>query len=177
MGADQSRLTPEDIDELESISYFSAKEIKSLFHRFQKLDRNGSGVLTSNDFQFIPELSMNPLCHRIIAVLDEAGNEQVNFKMFVKAMSIFTGKAKEEEKVKFAFKIFDVDGDNVISNEDLFHVLKLMCGNNISDEQLQVIVDSTIKDSTDGKNVIKLADFDKIFNKDDFVGQMTMKFY
>ena len=42
-------------------SAVNAKEIKKLYARFQRLDRSNSGVLTTADFQLIPELSMNPL--------------------------------------------------------------------------------------------------------------------
>jgi hypothetical protein len=35
--------------------------------------------LTTADFQLLPELSMNPLCHRIIAVIDKEKRDQVLF--------------------------------------------------------------------------------------------------
>mgnify|MGYP000455481131 CR=1 FL=1 len=40
--------------------------------------------------------------------------------------------------------MYDVNGDGFISNGDLFHVLKAMVGNNLSDVQLQQLVDRTI---------------------------------
>ena len=118
---------------------------------------------------------MNPLCHRIIAVFDESGTDQVNFRMFVKAMSVFSRKAKADEKLKFAFTIFDVDQDKRISNEDLFHILKLMCGTNISDESLQKIVDATI-DEVGKQGVIKEDGFGTLFNNLNFKSQMTLNF-
>jgi Ca2+-binding EF-hand superfamily protein len=53
-------------------------------------------------------------------------------------------EAKVEEKMLFTFKIYDVDGDGFISNADLYKVLKAMVGNNLSDTQLQQLVDRTI---------------------------------
>lgn len=43
-----------------------------------------------------------------------------------------------------AFKIYDIDKDGFIGNGELFQVLKTMVGNNLTDKQLQQIVDKTI---------------------------------
>ena len=43
-----------------------------------------------------------------------------------------------------AFKIYDIDRDGYISNEELFQVLKMMVGDNLKDLQIQQIVDKTI---------------------------------
>ena len=43
-----------------------------------------------------------------------------------------------------AFKVYDIDQDGFISNGELFQVLKTMVGNNLTDKQLQQIVDKTI---------------------------------
>lgn len=59
-----------------------------------------------------------------------------------------------------AFKVYDIDGDGYISNQDLFAVLKMMVGSNLTDVQLQQIVDKTINEADidkDGK--ISFAEF------------------
>lgn len=43
-----------------------------------------------------------------------------------------------------AFRIYDIDQDGFISNGELFQVLKTMVGNNLTEKQLQEIVDKTI---------------------------------
>ena len=43
-----------------------------------------------------------------------------------------------------AFRIYDIDQDGFISNGELFQVLKTMVGCNLTDKQLQEIVDKTI---------------------------------
>ena len=57
---------------------------------------------------------------------------------------IFVSKDNFEAKLKFAFRIYDINSDGFISNKELFTVLKSMCGNNLEDKQLQQIVDKTI---------------------------------
>ena len=44
----------------------SKSQIRSLWIRFQELDREKKGHLTKQDFERIPELQTNPLCDRII---------------------------------------------------------------------------------------------------------------
>lgn len=50
----------------------------------------------------------------------------------------------KESKLRFAFRIYDMDNDGYISNGELYQVLKMMVGNNLKDTQLQQIVDKTI---------------------------------
>ncbi len=47
----------------------------------------------------------------------------------------------EEHKLDFAFNIYDVNKDGFISNGDLYSVMKMMVGDNLSPEQLQQLVD------------------------------------
>ena len=60
-----------------------------------------------------------------------------SFKEFIEGISQFSVKGEKEAKLKFAFKIYDMDRDGFISNTELFQVLKMMVGNNLKDTQLQ----------------------------------------
>ena len=56
---------------------------------------------------------------------------------FINGLAALSTGADEREKLKFAFKIYDIDEDGFISNGDLFKILKIMVGNNLTDRQLQ----------------------------------------
>jgi Ca2+-binding EF-hand superfamily protein len=43
-----------------------------------------------------------------------------------------------------AFAIYDMDNDGYLSNGDLFKCLKMLVGDNLSDVQVQQLVDRTI---------------------------------
>lgn len=81
-----------------------------------------------------------------------------------------------------AFRIYDVDEDGYISREDLFTVLKMMVGNNIPDEQLQQIVDTTIKEARNPElegsreNCISRQEFDKVLENTDVESKMSIRF-
>ncbi|XP_004747779.1 calcineurin subunit B type 2 [Mustela nigripes] len=128
----------------EICSHFSSDEIKRLSKRFKKLDLDRSGSLSVEEFVSLPELHQNPLVQRVVDVFDTDGNGEVNFKEFILGTSQFSVRGDEEEKLRFAFSIYDIDKDGYISNGELFQVLKLMVGDNLEDWQLQQLVDKTI---------------------------------
>ena len=123
---------------------FDAEEIRRLGKRFRKLDLDNSGTLSVEEFMSLPELQRNPLVKRVIEILDEDGNGEVDFKEFIQGVSQFSVKGDKMSKLKFAFKIYDIDNDGYISNGELFQFLK-MISSNLKDAQLQQIVDKTIQ--------------------------------
>ena len=89
-------------------------------------------------------MAQNPLVKRVIAVLDKNKDGNISFLEFVQGLNSLSAGASSEEKLRFAFKIYDINGDGFISNWELFTVLKMMVGNNLNDVQLQQLVDRTI---------------------------------
>eukprot|EP01006_Ploeotia_vitrea_P037975 TRINITY_DN66191_c5_g1_i1.p1 TRINITY_DN66191_c5_g1~~TRINITY_DN66191_c5_g1_i1.p1 ORF type:complete len:179 (-),score=94.94 TRINITY_DN66191_c5_g1_i1:206-742(-) len=175
MGANTSQLTSEEVEDLAANSPYSASDIKKLYKRFSALDRNHSGTLSTDEFQLIPELSMNPLCHRIIALFDVDGTDRVNFEQFVRTLSVFHPSTPPEVKRKFAFKIYDVDGDGLVSERDLFAVLKLLVGSNLDDDQLHLIVHKTMQDlDVNHDGGCSEQEFSKVISKEQYESVMTI---
>lgn len=80
-----------------------------------------------------------PRSFSMIAIFDEDGGGDVDFQEFVSGLSAFSSKGNKEEKLRFAFKVYDIDRDGYISNGELFIVLKMMVGSNLKDQQLQQV--------------------------------------
>ena len=57
-------------------------------------------------------------------VLDNDDSGEIDFKEFVEGMSKFSSKAEKEDKLRFAFRIYDIDNDGFISNGELFQVIQ-----------------------------------------------------
>lgn len=139
---------------------FDSEEIKRLGKRFKKLDIDGSGSLSKEEFMQIHDLQQNPLVQRVIDLFDSDGNGEVDFKEFINGISQFSVKGDKQAKLKFAFKVYDMDRDGYISNGELFAVLKMMVGSNLKDTQLQQIVDKTIINADkDGDGKINYEEF------------------
>ena len=112
---------------------------------------------------------------RLIAIFDEDGGGDVDFQEFVSGLSAFSSKGNKEQKLQFAFKVYDIDRDGYISNGELFIVLKMMVGSNLKDQQLQQIVDKTIMEADldrDGK--ISFEEFTKMVENTDVSMSMTL---
>jgi len=65
---------------MEMCSNFDAYELRRLARRFKKLDLDGSGSLSVDEFMSLPELQQNPLVQRVIDIFDSDGNGEVDFK-------------------------------------------------------------------------------------------------
>ncbi|XP_049632080.1 calcineurin subunit B type 2 [Suncus etruscus] len=142
---------------------FSQQEIKRLSQSFKKLDLDNSGALSTKEFLSIPELRNNPLVKRVIDIFDVDGNGEVDFQEFIQGTSQFCVKGEEEQKMKFAFSIYDLDNDGYISNGELFQVLKMMVGSNLKSWQLQQLVDKTIIIlDQDGDGKISFEEFSSV---------------
>eukprot|EP00003_Mantamonas_plastica_P031393 TRINITY_DN813_c0_g2_i3.p1 TRINITY_DN813_c0_g2~~TRINITY_DN813_c0_g2_i3.p1 ORF type:complete len:231 (+),score=77.82 TRINITY_DN813_c0_g2_i3:289-981(+) len=177
MGNGQSNLTQEELEEMQLMSSFNESELKRLYKRFRKIDTDNSGTITADEFQAIPGLAMNPLLTRVMAIFDVDGDGDIDFKEFISSLSVFSVNGEKEKKLKFAFSVYDIDNDGYISNGELFQVLKMMVGNNLSDTQLQQIVDKTIMESDlDGDGKISLEEFHKLVANTDIEAKMTIRF-
>ncbi|KAI9653598.1 MAG: Calcineurin subunit B [Alyxoria varia] len=142
----------EMIDQIAAGTNFDREEVDRLRKRFMKLDKDNSGTIEREEFLSLPAVSSNPLAARMIAIFDEDGGGSVDFREFILGLSAFSSKGAKEEKLKFAFKVYDIDRDGFISNGELFLVLKMMVGSNLKDGQLQQIVDKTIMEADGDKD-------------------------
>jgi serine/threonine-protein phosphatase 2B regulatory subunit len=123
---------------------FTKQELKSLYRSFLNLDKDKSGNLEANEFLDMPQLMDNPIVKRVIAVFDQNKDGKISFYEFVLGLSVLADFSNKEEKIKFAFQIYDFNNDGFISNGDLFYTLKLLTGRNLSDVQIQQVVDRTM---------------------------------
>jgi serine/threonine-protein phosphatase 2B regulatory subunit len=90
------------------------------------LDLDNSGALSIDEFMSLPELQQNPLVQRVIDIFDADGNGEVDFKEFIHGVSQFSVKGDKLSKLKFAFRIYDMDNDGFISNGELFQVSNMI---------------------------------------------------
>ncbi|KAI0398206.1 calcineurin B subunit [Xylariaceae sp. FL0594] len=163
------------LDKIVEGSNFDRDEVERLRKRFMKLDKDQSGTIERDEFLSLPQISSNPLATRLIAIFDEDGGGDVDFQEFVSGLSAFSSKGDKEQKLQFAFKVYDIDRDGYISNGELFIVLKMMVGNNLKDNQLQQIVDKTIMEADlDGDGKISFIEFSRMVQNTDVSMSMTL---
>ena len=152
------------------------EELQKLYKNFKQIDTDDSGTIEPKELFDIPELAQNPLVQRVISVLDKNKDGNISFLEFVQGLSALSAGASNEEKLRFAFEIYDINGDGYISNGELFKVLKMMVGNNLTDVQLQQLVDRTIiKADEDFDGKISFQEFKNMTKDLDIIEKMTIK--
>lgn len=194
-------LQEENISQIEADTGFTANQIERLWSRFTSLDKQDKGYLTREDFLRIPELAINPLGDRIVHAffrdghstsngvhndLEARDRDVVNFCDFVRVLAHFRPLKKNveknklnsrQEKLKFAFRMYDLDGDEKISKEELLAVLTMMVGANISEEQLMSIAERTIHEADEDKDtLISFDEFCKVLERTDVEQKMSIRF-
>lgn len=76
-----------------------------------------------------------------------------------------------------AFKMYDLDDDDLISKNELLAILHMMVGANISDEQLTSIAERTISEADeDGDQMISFEEFCKALQRTDVEQKMSIRF-
>eukprot|EP00948_MAST-09A_sp_MAST-9A-sp1_P003722 g3722.t1 len=118
-------LTDEDLEEIKMVSPFTDKKIVTLWDIFNYYDSDNDGQLILDEFVAIEEIKTSPLKDRLTEVCKQYG-DSVEFKEFVMFASVFSLEGPRDQKLKTAFKIYDVDGDGQISKKDLTHILNLI---------------------------------------------------
>ena len=139
---------------------FTEEEILRLYSQFNAIDESQHGyILLSKVLKIKPELAHNPLTRRVLEVFDKDQNGRVSFVEFITGLSRIAAQ-NETEKLKFLFQVYDEDNDGLISADDLFAVVKLMSGDNLTEYQLWQLVHRTIRDlDTTGDGLITFDEF------------------
>ena len=163
MGNDVSLISDKEV---KRIAQFSENDIRQLFARFQQLDKDKSGSLDPQELLEVSNLKDNPLLARVFSVFDTDGNAQISFLEFLVGIGRLSSAAASEDKLKFLFEVYDFNNDGFVSNADLFNVMKIMVGDNISDVQLQQLVDRSIRNADkDGDGQLSFDEFSVAIGK------------
>ncbi|XP_022097354.1 calcineurin B homologous protein 1-like [Acanthaster planci] len=184
-----SLLQAEEIEEIQKETGFSKRQIVRLYSRFTSLDKSDNGALSREDLLRIPELAINPLGDRIIhAFFMDNPESKINFRQFMRTLSLFRpikSRDKDAEnpcnsrdnKLKFAFRMYDLDSSGTVTREELLVILQMMVGSNITEEQLGSIADRTIAEADeDNSGAISYENFAKALERTDVEQMMSIRF-
>ncbi|XP_068174341.1 calcineurin B homologous protein 2 isoform X2 [Antennarius striatus] len=186
------------IDRLEIYQMFpvicvsvSTAAIIRLHERFEFLDKDQTGQLRPEDLSTLPKLDFNPIGDRIISAFFPPGKETLDFASFVRILAHFRPTDKNHArggvlqapassstgKLKFAFQLYDQDGDGKISRAELFQALRAMLGLRVTEEQLESIAERAIQEADlDRDDAISFDEFRKSLEKVDIDHKMSIRF-
>ena len=120
-------LSDEDVDFLTSNTQYSPEEIRTWYKSFQM--ECPDGKLTKKKFGEIYKMffsSGNPerFCEHVFRAFDEDNSGWINFKEFLLAIGITTG-TDSRAKLKWAFKMYDINKDGLIDAQEMAKIIKV----------------------------------------------------
>ncbi|XP_021280271.1 calcineurin B-like protein 1 isoform X2 [Herrania umbratica] len=147
MGCFQSKVTRqypghEDPITLASQTAFSVSEVEALFELYKSIS---SSVIDDG------------LISKIFDLFDAKKKGVIDFGDFVRALNVFHPNVSQEDKMTFAFKLYDMDGTGFIERNEVKQMLiALLCESEmkLADETIEAILDKTFLDADinqDGK--------------------------
>jgi serine/threonine-protein phosphatase 2B regulatory subunit len=111
------------LEEFATEHQIKPETIKKAFKRFQAIDKDHSGMIDYTEFCEILQVDPAPMVEKLFQMFDKDRSGQIDVREFMIGLSNFTGAGKEE-KLKFAFMVFDEDGNGVITKQELIKILK-----------------------------------------------------
>ncbi|RLO12141.1 hypothetical protein DYB28_011694 [Aphanomyces astaci] len=114
------------LEEFSQDNNIKPESVKKAFKRFQATDKDGSGQIDYTEFCEIMLVDPSPQCEKLFGLFDNDKVGRIDVRevhKFLIALSNFCG-AEKDEKLKFAFMVFDDDGNGVLSKMELMKILK-----------------------------------------------------
>lgn len=181
MGGSHSVFNQQELDDYQELTFFTKKEILHVWKRFSQLDDDvsKSAKLEKQRIMDLPELKVNPFKDRICEVFSSTDDGNMTFEDFLDMMSVFSDNAPRSVKVEFAFRIYDFDGDDMISAEDLQEVIHRLTGeeNKLEDEDMKQLIKNVFDEADlDDDRKLSFAEFEHVISKaPDFVNSFRIR--
>lgn len=116
------------LEELDVTTHFTREEILRLHRRFGALDASAHGTITGEQLFEMPELAHNQMRARLEEIWSDKTGGDITFRDFVTLLAPFARGCPRDQKFRFAFAVYDADGDGKLGEDDLRGLISSMLG-------------------------------------------------
>ena len=146
--------------------HLTEEKIQEFKEAFEIFDKDKDGYITIKELsEIMKQLGQVPSeveLQDMINEVDVDGNGNIDFKEFLGLMARKMRDTDTEEELIEAFKVFDRDGNGLISNQELKHVM-ISLGEKINEEEVEEMIKEA---DIDGDGFINYEEFVRmIINK------------
>ncbi|CAO2183453.1 unnamed protein product [Urochloa humidicola] len=137
---------------------FTVSEVEALHDLFRKISNSivKDNLISKEEFHvalFRNKKKQNLFVDRVFDLFDQKRNGVIEFGEFVRSLSVFHPDAPEEQKVAFAFKLYDLRQTGFIERNELKEMVLALLDESeldITSDAVEMIVDRTF-DQADTK--------------------------
>ena len=126
---------------------------------FEMFDKNKDGKITIIELaNVMRSLNLDPTEEELKEMIDEVdldGNGEIDFEEFVTLMNRRSKETDTEEVILNAFRVFDIEGNGLLSITDMRHIMINMTDSGLEDDLNDILINT----DTNGDGFIKYEEF------------------